>query len=133
QTETTQQDPDQIANPPCIQGSPSQPRQQPQSSERYQLTRCARKLHAAPSRKPPRPLRRVHTWCTGEDSNLRSSKERQIYSLLPLTTRPPVHCLQTLCRTSAGAPEHGPKPSRCWLRNLSAECRPATARACLAL
>ena len=29
-------------------------------------------------------------WCTGEDSNLRSSKERQIYSLLPLTTRPPV-------------------------------------------
>src|ERR1700719_92620 len=32
-------------------------------------------------------------WCTGEDSNLRSSKERQIYSLLPLTTRPPVHNL----------------------------------------
>ena len=30
-------------------------------------------------------------WCTGEDSNLRSSKVRQIYSLLPLTTRPPVH------------------------------------------
>jgi hypothetical protein len=30
------------------------------------------------------------SWCTGEDSNLRSSKERQIYSLLPLTTRPPV-------------------------------------------
>jgi hypothetical protein len=29
-------------------------------------------------------------WCTGEDSNLRSSKERQIYSLLPLTARPPV-------------------------------------------
>src|SRR5882672_7736152 len=29
-------------------------------------------------------------WCTGEDSNLRSSIERQIYSLLPLTTRPPV-------------------------------------------
>src|SRR6476661_8823009 len=29
-------------------------------------------------------------WCTGEDSNLRSSGERQIYSLLPLTTRPPV-------------------------------------------
>ena len=32
-------------------------------------------------------------WCTGKDSNLRSSKERQIYSLLPLTTRPPVHPL----------------------------------------
>ena len=29
-------------------------------------------------------------WCTGEDSNLRSSEERQIYSLLPLTTRSPV-------------------------------------------
>ncbi len=32
-------------------------------------------------------------WWTGEDSNLRSSKERQIYSLLPLTARPPVHNL----------------------------------------
>jgi len=31
-----------------------------------------------------------NAWCTGEDSNLRSSKERQIYSLLPLTARPPV-------------------------------------------
>src|SRR3954447_14191896 len=30
-------------------------------------------------------------WCTGEDSNLRSSGERQVYSLLPLTARPPVH------------------------------------------
>ena len=29
-------------------------------------------------------------WCTGKDSNLRSPKGRQIYSLLPLTTRPPV-------------------------------------------
>ena len=34
-------------------------------------------------------------WCTGEDSNLRSSKERQIYSLLPLTARPPVHNSKT--------------------------------------
>ena len=33
---------------------------------------------------------RIQFWCTGEDSNLRSSWERQIYSLLPLTTRPPV-------------------------------------------
>ena len=30
------------------------------------------------------------TWWTGEDSNLRRSYDRQIYSLLPLTTRPPV-------------------------------------------
>ena len=36
-------------------------------------------------------VRRAPKWCTGEDSNLRSSKERQIYSLLPLTARPPVH------------------------------------------
>ena len=35
-------------------------------------------------------------WCTGEDSNLRSSKERQIYSLLPLTARPPVHSRRPL-------------------------------------
>src|ERR1700733_7502006 len=41
-----------------------------------------------------------HPWCTGEDSNLRSSKERQIYSLLPLTARPPVprHPADKLCR-----------------------------------
>jgi hypothetical protein len=32
----------------------------------------------------------LKSWCTGEDSNLRSSEERQIYSLLPLTTRSPV-------------------------------------------
>jgi hypothetical protein len=37
------------------------------------------------------PSQRSNPWCTGEDSNLRSSKERQIYSLLPLTARPPVH------------------------------------------
>src|SRR6185437_6033225 len=39
-----------------------------------------------------KPLTTQKTWCTGEDSNLRSSKERQIYSLLPLTARPPVPC-----------------------------------------
>src|ERR1700720_86674 len=42
--------------------------------------------------KKPDPYNSVQeTWWTGEDSNLRSSKERQIYSLLPLTARPPVH------------------------------------------
>ena len=35
-------------------------------------------------------------WWTGEDSNLRSSKERQVYSLLPLTARPPVRVKATL-------------------------------------
>ena len=29
-------------------------------------------------------------WCTGKDSNLRTSEEGQIYSLLALTTHPPV-------------------------------------------
>ena len=72
-------------------------------------------------------------WCTGEDSNLRSSKERQIYSLLPLTARPPVPIVsgcQTRCSPAtpsnlfhpsrlpieAGAPEHtylaGDSPAR---------------------
>ena len=37
-----------------------------------------------------RAFQPLNPWCTGEDSNLRSSKERQIYSLLPLTARPPV-------------------------------------------
>src|SRR5207237_9962369 len=39
-------------------------------------------------------------WCTGEDSNLRSSGERQIYSLLPLTTRPPVQKRRTQVQPS---------------------------------
>jgi hypothetical protein len=33
-------------------------------------------------------------WWTGQDSNLRRPDGRQIYSLLPLTTRAPVHKLQ---------------------------------------
>jgi hypothetical protein len=48
-------------------------------------------------------------WCTGEDSNLRSSKERQIYSLLPLTTRPPVQSLKLqnlLSKTQNKTREH---------------------------
>ena len=36
-------------------------------------------------------------WWTGEDSNLRSSKERQVYSLLPLTARPPVRPIHPQC------------------------------------
>ena len=43
---------------------------------------------------------RKESWWTGEDSNLRSSKERQIYSLLPLTARPPVHALTELSLTA---------------------------------
>src|SRR5215472_7905655 len=48
----------------------------------------------------------LKSWCTGEDSNLRSSEERQIYSLLPLTTRSPVHspspCAFALAGSEAG-------------------------------
>ncbi len=49
---------------------------------------------------PRRSRSHIHLpnpWCTGEDSNLRSSKERQIYSLLPLTARPPVHIADRRC------------------------------------
>ena len=48
---------------------------------------CPMPCRLTPTARPPRP---AQYWCTGEDSNLRSSKERQIYSLLPLTARPPV-------------------------------------------
>src|SRR4051812_32167328 len=46
-----------------------------------------------PSRAPSEtePETYHQTWCTGEDSNLRNSNEWQIYSLLPITARPPVH------------------------------------------
>src|SRR5690348_9794993 len=54
--------------------------------------------------RPPSPLGpHFKLWCTGEDSNLRSSGERQIYSLLPLTTRPPVH-LRLSARSRAFLP-----------------------------
>src|SRR5258707_14180601 len=42
---------------------------------------------------PPAPLAPAPAsslWCTGKDSNLRTSEEGQIYSLLALTTHPPV-------------------------------------------
>ncbi len=49
-------------------------------------------IHMRPDDPTPHPgFIPFNLWCTGEDSNLRSSKERQIYSLLPLTARPPVH------------------------------------------
>ena len=35
-------------------------------------------------------------WCTGKDSNLRTSEEGQIYSLLALTTHPPVQNCRTV-------------------------------------
>ena len=44
-----------------------------------------------PSLKPPLAGRSFSEgWWRGEDSNLRSSKERWVYSPVPLTTRPPL-------------------------------------------
>ena len=51
-------------------------------------------------------------WCTGKDSNLRSPKGRQIYSLLPLTTRPPVPIFQPLPRIKSGPVLAHPKEFR---------------------
>ena len=72
----------------------SEPRQKTQENEECQC-----------NRKPTHN----RSWWTGEDSNLRSSKERQVYSLLPLTARPPVRTPQNklnrrkLARTRAAA------------------------------
>src|ERR1035437_9060623 len=63
-----------------------------------------------------RPRLFVHStlksWCTGEGSNLRRSKDRQIYSLLPLTTRPPVLYHPTDEDLSAATPIKLPWPTR---------------------
>ena len=61
--------------------------------ERHEFALSAFEPHAGATSNIPISI----FWCTGEDSNLRSSKERQIYSLLPLTTRPPVHIIRGLC------------------------------------
>ena len=57
----------------------------------------------------------LKTWCTGEGSNLRRSKDRQIYSLLPLTTRPPVHKYPAPLKTpdSAHQSPSGANPAFC--------------------
>ena len=59
------------------------------------------------------PISRPKLWCTGEDSNLRSSKERQIYSLLPLTTRPPVRKAKSLELMTGIEPVTSPLPREC--------------------
>src|SRR5215469_12688463 len=73
---------------------------------------ATRSLHTAQAQRkifsaaPSATLAISRSWCTGEDSNLRSSEERQIYSLLPLTTRSPVHspspCAFALAGSEAG-------------------------------
>jgi len=59
----------------------SHPRQHPQSHEGGQ--RNVETIHSS-------------LWCTGKDSNLRTSEEGQIYSLLALTTHPPVQNCRTV-------------------------------------
>src|SRR6185437_2131099 len=72
-----------------LQCAPGQTRHECQPDQRNHLALYATDRHP---RRPAFPI----FWCTGEDSNLRSSKERQIYSLLALTTRPPVHFYRKL-------------------------------------
>ena len=67
------------------------------------LTRLRLSAHCNPSN-PAWQIQPCKSWCTGEDSNLRRSKDRQIYSLLPLTTRPPVHNHSTDEDLSVGTP-----------------------------
>ena len=72
------------------------------------LQSCARRCPSAPRAFQCRKSFSLKSWCTGEDSNLRSSKERQIYSLLPLTARPPVpnlHSLHPATKICSGTPQ----------------------------
>ena len=71
-------------------------------------TRSATILRCIPRIRIKLASRLKPIWCTGEDSNLRSSLERQIYSLLPLTTRPPV---QTVAGASFPLPPDTIHPS----------------------
>jgi hypothetical protein len=87
----TQQHKHQHPNSAGVYRLPGQYCQNRQSGERHEFALPAFKPHAGAFQALPQI---PSFWCTGEDSNLRSSKERQIYSLLPLTTRPPVHYLR---------------------------------------
>ena len=83
---------------PSINGKPTQCCQNRVQSQSHFDTSAARSLpcfsrlrsRANFRTRSRRAFQYLKSWCTGEDSNLRSSKERQIYSLLPLTARPPV-------------------------------------------
>src|ERR1700730_10571161 len=64
-------------------------------------SRIAQRHPRQPSQDDERGQRHVETihsslWCTGKDSNLRTSEEGQIYSLLALTTHPPVQNCRTV-------------------------------------
>ncbi len=41
-------------------------------------------------------------WCRGQDSNLRRALARRVYSPVPLTTRPPLHCFKCLVEPAKG-------------------------------
>src|ERR1041385_8604778 len=45
---------------------------------------------------------RQSRWCRGEDSNLRRALARRVYSPVPLTTRPPLPDLPSVCGAGEG-------------------------------
>ena len=69
------------------------------------ITQCCPRQPAQDDEGGERDVETIHSslWCTGKDSNLRTSEEGQIYSLLALTTHPPVQN----CRTVPFLPTSG--------------------------
>jgi hypothetical protein len=90
-------------------------REQRQDGQRRQanseIFQCAPRECAESGERRQRDEQPVHSnpftpngWCTGKDSNLRTSEEGQIYSLLALTTHPPVQNCRTVRPLLAASP-----------------------------
>src|SRR4029077_3609291 len=62
------------------------------------ITQCCPRQRTQNHKGGERNVETIHSslWCTGKDSNLRTSEEGQIYSLLALTTHPPVQNCRTV-------------------------------------
>src|SRR4029077_7211864 len=62
------------------------------------ITQCCPRQRTQNHKGGERNMETTHSslWCTGKDSNLRTSEEGQIYSLLALTTHPPVQNCRTV-------------------------------------
>jgi hypothetical protein len=73
------------AKPRITERCPRQHTQRHERAHRQQQT-----IHRIPRGAPAALAPASSLWCTGKDSNLRTSEEGQIYSLLALTTHPPV-------------------------------------------
>jgi hypothetical protein len=93
-------------------------REQRQDGQRRQanseIFQCAPRECAESGERRQRDEQPVHSnpftpngWCTGKDSNLRTSEEGQIYSLLALTTHPPVQKPDTSGSASPAMPAPG--------------------------